>query len=471
MSPRNLTVMSYTPPQGLLAVTKWILAYGNFEKEDTDVNRAIIGVLYAGLIASSFLGRVSKEELPCEMVRNAQFNVREDYAGGLVRVLYICTDLAQKKEYYGDAEWVDFNADFQKHYGYTILEYVSMMCGLFTVFYNQDRKIVPDSFVNAEEVLGRTGFKEKAGLIIKDMTTTLEEARKNALKSLDEDWNFSSFLAKPLLTLDGVNVIPIFHGVLYSKFFISLKIKIENCYKGKKAEDFRAFWGKPFEKYVELLMQKSCEHIAPAQVHGEFEYCGKKSPDVMLCFENSNNTLVVEAKAMYMRSKSVFFQKDEAVKREIYRLIVKPLRQSHDRIEELIAPNSPRKIGKRGIYLVTVNMSGLVTNSLIDPHLNKLLERKFRIPIKAYLYLSIEEYEMLCSLIEKPPKGKSIFGILDGVVGSGVSFRDYFANLNKLRKYTRPRLMVEVHEEMFKRISDTIKIKEDISSPKAEKFN
>lgn len=165
---------------------------------------------------------------------------------------------------------------------------------------------------------------------------------------------------------------------------------------------------------------------------------------------------------MYMKSKSIFFQKDEAVRREIYRLIVKPLRQAHDRVKELIAPNSPKKIGKKGIYLITVNMSGLVTNSLIDPHLNKLLERNFRIPIKAYLYLSIEEYEMLCSLIENPPKVKSIFGILDVVVGSGVSFRDYFANLNKLRKYTRPRLTVEVHEEIFKRISDTIKIEEDV---------
>ena len=290
------------------------------------------------------------------------------------------------------------------------------------------------------------------------MTTTLDEARQNALKSVDEDWNFSSFMAKPLLTIDGITVIPIFHGVLYSKFFISLKIKIENCYRGSKRSKFQAFWGKPFEKYVELLIRKSCEQIGSAKVYGEFGYCGKKSPDVILGFENSNNTFVVEAKAMYMKSKSIFFQKGEAVKREIYRLIVKPLRQAHDRVEELIAPNSPRKIGKRGIYLVTVNMSGLVTNFMIEPHLNKMLERKFRIPIKAYLYLSIEEYEMLCSLIENPPKGKSIFGILDGIVKSGVSFRDYFASLHK---YKRPRLMTEAHQEMFQRISNTIAVKDN----------
>ncbi|MDF2501118.1 MAG: hypothetical protein K0Q77_1832 [Anaerosporomusa subterranea] len=439
-------------PQGLMATTKWLLAYGDFEKEETTPpEHAVFGVLYLCLIVSGFLGRVTKEDLPYDMVRNANFNSREDIGADFVRALYICTEVAKDRALYLEHDFVDFNTAFEKYYGYSIEQYTSVIFGLYAYFSNDSRSINANCFVKVIDIFSNTLINDIANKIIEEMMVTPEEARHVALDSLNDDWDFLLFWQKPFLTIDGEAAIPFAYRTLFSNFLIALKIKIEKCLTGKEKSRFHKFFGKVFEEYVSKVLERSVIDNQSLRMIDEFPYTGKKSPDAMLLF-GKRKLFAFEAKGKYMRTPSVFKPETGPVLAEIERLIIEPLYQLHDRLIELIENPRPhldfKKIGY--IYLFSVSVSGISTNPPIQRAIAQRLTEKFSLPaIKGYYWLSIEEFEMLCSLIEHPPKGRSVFNVLDQITDSGHSFHNYMAFTYKVK---RPRLLEEKHEEMFGKI-------------------
>lgn len=399
--------------QGLLASAKWILAYGDFEKEErSDPQFAIISVIYICMIVSDWIGIVPKEELPYDLVRNAQFNHREDWAAELIRTIYICTEIARDKSLYNDEDFVDFNTDFEIHYGFSIWQYASVIFGLYAYFANDNRTINANCFTTLKDLFTKTYLNEIANKITAEMMLHLDDAKSWALASLHEDWDFTLFWQKPFLTIDGQTAIPLFYRTIYSNFFISLKIKIERCYTGQAKKKFQTFWGKPFEQYLAQLLDASIHGKSAGSLIKEFEYTGKKSPDALVRF-GKRRLLAFEAKAMYMRKDSIFYSKIEPIQEEINRLVIDPLCQLHERLAELTPPNEwvDLKLIKDA-YLFVVSMSGIPTNPPLEREILVRLKPDLTLPIvRGYYYLSIEDLELLCFLIENPPKGRSIFNL------------------------------------------------------------
>jgi hypothetical protein len=446
--------------QGLLASAKWILAYGDFEQEESsDPQFAILAVIYICMIVSDRIGIVSKEDLPYDLVRNAQFNHREDWAAELIRTIYICNEIARDKSLYNDEDFVDFNTDFEAHYGFAILQYASVIFGLYAYFANDARTINANCFTKLKDLFSKTYLNEIANKITAEMMLPLDDAKQWALANLHEDWDFTLFWQKPFLTIDGQTAIPLFYRTIYSNFFISLKIKIERCYTGQAKKKFQTFWGKPFEQYLAQLLDASIREKSAGTLIKEFEYTGKKSPDALVRF-GKRRLLAFESKAMYMRKDSIFYSKIEPIKEEIDRLVIDPLCQLHERLTELTPPNKWVDLTLiKDVYLFAVSMSGIPTNPPLERKILMRLKPDLTLPlVRGYYYLSIEDLELLCSLIENPPKGRSIFNLLDKITQSGLTFHNYILSTYKIR---RPRLIDEKHKEIFKQITETIKFKRD----------
>lgn len=443
--------------QGLMATSKWILAYGDFEnEEDVHSVKVIISVIYLCMMVSDNIGAFNKENLAYDLVRNAQFNHEGDWAAELIRTLYIFTEIACNKNLYSEDEYIDFNADFKNYYGYSIWQYSSIVFGLYTIFSNNTGKINFNCFVQLNDKFVKTGLNDIANRITSQMTMTLDEAKSWAFQTLNEDWDYTLFWERPLLTLDGISVIPIFYRTLYANFFVSLKIKIEKCYAhdDEAKRKFLSFIGKPFEQYICHLLQYSIKESSAIKLTPEFNYSNKKSPDALLNF-GKRKLLAFEAKAMYMRKNSIFFSDIQPVKEEINRLIVNPLSQLHDRLDELIKPNTWIDLTKiKEIYLITVSIGGIPSNPLIRQEINTRVESKITLTlIKGFYYLNIEEFELLCSLIEKPPKGRSIFNILDSIMISDMNFYNYVIINYKNNK--RSRFIIDKQQEIFDELRAT----------------
>lgn len=441
--------------QGLLVTAKWILAYGNFEREEKqDPQAAIMVVIYICMIVSDNLGTVLKEELPYDFVRNTHFNSIGDWGAEIVRTLYICSEIATDISLYDENEFVDFNIDFENFYGFSIWQYASVIFGLYAVFSNDDRVINTYCFLDVQNLFSETRLDEVAKAVVSSMMVSIEEARSWALETLKEDWDFTRFWEKPLLTIDGKTAIPLFYKTLYGNFFISLKIKIERCYSGTARSKFHTFFGKPFEQYLTVLLKCSVRDSPAMKLIPEFKYDSKKSPDGLLMI-GRRKLFAFESKAKYMHKNSIFFSGKESIHDEINRLIIDPLCQLHDRLEELIPQNDWIDLTSvKEVYLFAVSISSIATNPPLERDIASRLNAYFKLPsIKGYYYLSIEDFELLCSLIEKSPKNKSIFNVLDRAMESGLTFHNYIYTTYKI---SRPRLIEEKHQEIFKRIVATI---------------
>lgn len=440
----------YTP-QGLMASAKWLLAYGNFTQEEkAEPESVVFGVIYMCLIVSEYLGQIPKDDLPYDMIRNANFNAQADIGAEIVRTLYVFTELAAEKSLY-ENDFLDINKDFENFFGYSIVQYVSVVFALYAYFGNDKRMINTNCFVEIFDIFKNTALNDIAYKILPEMMVTPEEAKRNALQCIDSDWDYKMFWEKPFLTVDGKTAVPIAYRTLFANSFTALKIKIEKCYSGKMGDRFRRFFGQVFEKYVFKLLERSVNGKDALTLKGEFNYAGKKSPDALLLF-GKRKLFAIEAKGKYMRKPSVFHSDSGSILSEIERLIVEPIYQLNDRLDELIS--SPKKqidlTAVKSIYLFSVSVSGIPTNPHIQREINIALKEKITLSqIKGLYWLGIEEFEMLCAVVEHPPKGRSVFKILDRISNNGHSFHNYILISYKVKK---PKLLADLHEEMFNKI-------------------
>lgn len=126
--------------QGNLATWKWLLAFGeNLEGRETNIK---VGINQAILLQSAIADYLYEESnvkditIVYEIFKNKMFNTKDNLFSMLVRAKSIFIDFAKQENLFNPKEYVDFNTDFEMHYGYTIEDYLVVVTALVVLYLN-----------------------------------------------------------------------------------------------------------------------------------------------------------------------------------------------------------------------------------------------------------------------------------------------------------------------------------------------
>lgn len=401
------------PQQSILNLWKWLLSYGDEKKlQLRQENDGSIGALcYLSLATNDYLthhDEESEENLYAELFSNAVFNNKENPFNTLARTMIIYTEIAKDKDLYHDKEFLDINKDFYAKNGYTIKEHIGIIFGLIASFL-KPKELGARWLQDSDNLFANMKYSEQAKDVVKSLTTDFESISKWAKQELNSPWNFIEFRKTPLLRINESEFLPFSLNLLYEQLFTGLFHQVRHVYS-ETDRRFLTFYGKPFERYTQQLAKESITHTKlPYNLLPEFRYRKTKdSPDIMVSL--NNKMLAIEVKSYRLTLPSITEANKEAIKKDMVKMIIKPLKQLHDRIKELKEINHDSVKGIEELYLMVVTQGDFPTIIPYEKEIEEELLKHFEIPIKAYYHLDIEEYEMFCQLLERK---KPIFKMLD----------------------------------------------------------
>lgn len=397
-------------PQSILNLWKWLLAYKeNKEMKYSNVNDSVFKIIYLALLTNDYLTSEikSEDELFAQVFSNAVFSKEENGFNSLSRTYSIYIDIAQDESLF-KGHYLDLNKDFRNEYGYSIKEYISVIFGLITSFLNL-KEVGQSWLLNIDEVFTNSKLNDISKEIVNSLSIDINSASSWSADNIDSIWNFQKFREKPLLFVNDKQYLPISLKLLYEQLFTGLFHKIRHIYPINN-KSFLDFYGMPFQKYTESII---CNSIQKSKLKytliPEFRYLKTKdSPDIMIRL--GNKLLAIEVKSYRLRLPSITDADKTMIDQDTRKMIIKPLEQVHDRIKELIEIEHKALQDIDDIYLMVVTQGQFPTLEPYEKKIESQLNKHFKIPIKGWYHLDIEEFELLCSLLERR---RPIFRVLD----------------------------------------------------------
>lgn len=434
--------------QGLLSVWKWLLAYGDRDKinNDIDLEHGINVVLYLHLIISDYLYEESNNDPLYELFSNINFNASQDPVTTIARASIQYDEIAREIQLFNKKEYMDINNEFIKKYGYTINEYLAILFAIHTSISVEDGIIKPSaakSLDNFSEFL----LTEKMELIFEELSVNLNVAHEWSHENINMNWNFQLFREKPLLKISDGLYLSINREFLFEKVYNQLFFKIRECFS-KESEQIISFIGRCFEKYVDLISEEAISLSSiPYEIIPEFPFGGNKSPDCII--KLGNKILAIEAKNRRLKLDSLISSNPETIHFDLSRMIEEPIIQLHNCMKKLFDRNHSILNGVDQIYLLVVTQGSIATLPPFMDEINKRLVDSFEIPIKAFYHMDIEEYEWLLS-ITTTKESRPIFRILDNK--TKLAPLSSFKNFALKQSYSKKRL--DFISDKFMQITD-----------------
>lgn len=288
--------------QGLAVTYKWFLAYGNQYKYDLElntnlqVNLLLKKVILIQLMIADYI--VDIENSPSHFIfRNLQFNksINPINAAHRAKAMFSSPTSLELKI---DNEILDFHSQFQETYGYTIDRYFETMVTLIPCFnkgYQENTlgleiKSLESNFYNITKV-------------INTHRCDLNEAKKWAIDTIDNIWDFELFYKYPLITVQEFCIIPFSLDMLSNSIFNGLSHLIFDLYENKRA--IRGCIGALFENYITEIIEvasktlKSDKYIfIPEFRIGDNDSSDAylKYEDVLFAFECKGNRPTIKAR-------------------------------------------------------------------------------------------------------------------------------------------------------------------------------
>lgn len=110
--------------------------------------------------------------------------------------------------------------------------------------------------------------------------------------------------------------------------------------------------------------------------------------------------LIIEAKSS-RPIRSTFVSDDEnSITKAINKLYIEPTLQANNAYENIMKSNHEAKFGNiREIYIITVSLENIPFTREVKQKVDEKLKSSLNNKVKGYCNLNIEEYELLCSLI------------------------------------------------------------------------
>ncbi|MGO4271241.1 hypothetical protein AB4Z22_15575, partial [Paenibacillus sp. TAF58] len=317
--------------QGLLAVWKWLLAYGDVDKLDDDILiiQATNIIVYLNLLISDYLydEKVDLERLKHDMFSNVVFNSESDLRNSLARAALMFDEIAGDSTNFNPKEYLDIKEAFVNHYGYSIKEYLSVIFALFAGFMKSKNEVTPE-WNRATDYFSDSKIPTVANSILEELSMTISEGSLWANETLHETWNYTKFRQKPILKLENGAFFPINIKYLHEQVFDELYFKIRQAFPERDTQIF-SFYGRCFEKYIEILAEEAISNSPlPYVLTKEFSFGSNKSPDVMI--KLGNKLLAVEAKAKRLSMDAFISGSKDAIEKDTSRMVIEPILQLHN---------------------------------------------------------------------------------------------------------------------------------------------
>jgi hypothetical protein len=453
IKPLDTKLVLYTK-QGLLALWKWLLSYGDEEKieQEAFIDAGINALLYTNLVISDFLYvEDEKDKTKYDLFTNSLFNTNNDVVSSFVRASVMFDEIAKQEGNFEKKEYIDINASFNTKYGYSIKEYLGVIFSLITPYMKRNSVISPE-WNRTNEFFSELKNPEIAYKIIDELSMSHSEAKEWSKTTLEQPWNFTKFRQKPILKFDDGKFCPINLTLLYEQVFSELYFKIRHAYSGESTQI--SFFGRIFEKYIEVIA-----HSATSISRFDYEFIpefkygakkSKKSPDVLIRL--GDKLLAVEAKVYRVKMDSFIGTNHDTIDSDIHRMAIAPKIQLHTRLKELKDINHPVMEGINEIYLMSVTLGDLPSLPPFEREIDSKLREKFELPIKGHYHLDVEEFEQMCELLARK-NASPIFKYLNNFSKMQTSFRNYM-----FQSKLHPRRLKYIEDKFGKHINEMVKI-------------
>ncbi|WP_458630967.1 hypothetical protein [Paenibacillus sp. CMAA1364] len=418
--------------QTLFILSKWILVHG-VELNDQETIRGITiddvnEIISLAVMINDYLPLdVDVEGYEIEFLYTTIYhNTFKNIKNQIARSYYIFVNLMEKDDLSKKNIY-----DFQSRKGYTIKEYLAVLfnCLYFNNYDLTTGGIFGGSLGHVIEGFDAGRLQHCYSLIVKDLSMDYKDMKYEAIGTKTQQWNFELFYSYPWIKLNNIvlNFCPI--TSIY-KFFDGLYWTIRYLYDKKEGLNFMRDFGRPFEKYVQLISASAVLNSEGAYTcQNEFSFTlskkNHKSSDYYI--KKRDKLLVIEVKAKSPHSNVLKGYEINLLYKEVIDLIVAPTHQVDCRLQEILNPVTKFQTeeeqdfftGIKQIYVICVSMEKIQPINDLLCYADKFLIEGKSAPIEdngsisntdwkiktpeicAYFNFNIEDYEALCNLIDQ----------------------------------------------------------------------
>ncbi|WP_440970353.1 hypothetical protein ACSS6N_25145 [Peribacillus frigoritolerans] len=401
-------------PQSILYLYKWLLAYGQesklieeFQKKD------VVNTIQLSLQVSDFLPK--NIEIDDFLLHVLSFSKHTNIGNELARAYFIYCELAKERNLYIEKEFVDINEDFINFYGYSIEQYLAVNFALLNLVLPQKIPLSRSWVKNKNKLFKNTELKKIAPKIIDDLSINISEAKEWAKSTIDNSWDYLKIQQFPLLKLNSDEFIPFNYDVLSNGIFDGLYHRIRGCYS-KEDKRFLDFFGRPFEKYIEIILKKAIQNSRfKYEYIEEFDY-GTKSQALSSDFylRLNEDLIIIEAKGTRPTVNSSIKGDKKAIKNDLQKLFIDPILQADKTYQNILNSSfSDKFYGVQNLYIISVNLNSFPSVPSFYEEVDEILKESLSNNVKGYFNFSITDIEALCYLISRKAKKPPIFRYLE----------------------------------------------------------
>ncbi|WP_456272641.1 hypothetical protein [Bacillus sp. AK031] len=455
--------------QPVFNLYKWLLAYGQEVSGITEVLQDdLFNLTELLLVTNDKLHDESTFDPAIFIVQNLVFNNQRNFGLDLQRAFFIYTDLAKQSSFFKPNEFVDFNKDFNNKYGYTIEVFLATIFSLATIPQQGEVHFNRARLYNYENFFRDSHLNVVGPKISRELSNTVQGLKTWAQSSLQETWNYSELLKYPLIELKKDHFMTFGLKALQNMIFLGLFHRIRDCYPQSDTR-FLTFFGRPFEKYIELITDQALKEHAgrkrklPYHLIEEFDY-GVKSPKLSsdVYIRLGENLIIVEVKGARLTAGTSFTGDKDAIERDLKKIFIAPIKQANTTFKEILnSAHAEKFCGVKNVYIIAVAVDNFPKEASFYNQVREDLNKSLSSEVKGYFNFSVEEYEHFCYLLTKR---KPIFRVLDNYFQSN----DLLPFYNFLEQSSIPIRRTAWLEEQLQ--NSFVKIK-NLSFPKTKNPN
>lgn len=402
--------------QMLLILLKKVFIYGDYNTLKNQryeiIDDDYRDVIMLQLLVADEVSKKNEESIDTDHFLYATYhlNYRRNVAAEFLRMYYIMEVLSTRPELFDDdirAEYRNYYEVFTSKYGVTPTEYSSLLFWELHYYFSEKNVLSKSScWRNIDTIYKEAKEKEKTSVVIDLLKEIPDKLKEWATQTEDEEWNFTSFYTYPFISDGESAYISISDITLINAFFEKMFWLIRECYP---EEDSRAmaFFGRLFERYIQDATKEACvgDYTYIDEFPFKVKHNNRKSSDAYI--RKRADLLVVEAKGFSVLVDCM--ARNEKIEKNNDKLFIKPVLQADECLNYTFSGKQEFD-GVEDIFIVSVTLDNInaVPNYYEAIH-KEISDKKKCEQVHYYFNFSIEEYEMLLSLIEK---GTDIFPIL-----------------------------------------------------------
>lgn len=398
-------------PQSIFILEKWALVYCPVEEALNPITMPDLMIIMDALLSindtlpkDDVIG-YETEYLYLTLYHNTHRIIKDQIA----RAYYVFSTLAKR-----DPETTDVLIRYEQKRGFSVEDRLAVLFNSLAGTIPQftfEEMFTKGLCVNAEgfDAKGLVAVYDK---IVRSVRCDYEKAKKDASRVLEQVWNFEPFYRSPFVKI-GDSQFAFSQTAIVYQMWEGLYWDVRFTFRDD-GEAFMTHFGRPFEHYIQEI---TCAAVAESKYvvsyQNEFlyKYKGESRASTDCYFRIGSVLIAVEAKAKSPHSSTLTGVSREAINDEVNELMVSPVSQVLTRLKEIFSDENDIK-GETADFFKGIEQAVILSVCMekVQP-IGELLyafdsEIKGQLAgtcVEAYHNISVEDYEVICNLIETCP--------------------------------------------------------------------